>query len=280
MAEALIKLGQGCFSLTFLWQYKNKEYVLKCPACSGDAGRREWFHHIQKEILFLNEYAPKQRQIILPKVIEISDKYLVQNKVEGVPLTKEVYENLSLCEQKEIAKRMARFFFLLHKKTARNVSGCPKNTVRLKNYLTNLDADELFLYKNCNSVLKKNPCFCGQSCLCISDLKASHILYNPKNKQVGMVDFGTIHFDFPESEFVLKNPIRSHLSLKMMKDIVNAYNMLQKTDLISWERVKSFLFLYALKEVYSGFTNKSISSREKKRLKGIFSDFTKKLQRI
>lgn len=280
MAEDLKKIGQGCFSLTFLWRLKNREYVLKTPSRKGKVARRDWLYHVQKEILFLDKYVPKQRQIVLPKVIEKSEDYLVQEKINGIPLTEEVYESLSLSEQQEIAKRIAHFFFILHQKTEKSIPVHPTNKIILRNCLKHFNVDELSLYKNCNSVLKKIPCSSRKSCLCISDLKANHVLYNPKDKQLGMVDFGTIHFDFAESEFVLKNPIRSHLSLQMMKEVIEAYNALQKTNLISLERIKSFLFLYALKEIYGGYANKSVSSSEKKRLKGIFSDFAKKVQRL
>ena len=82
------------------------------------------------------------------------------------------------------------------------------------------------------------------------------------------------------SEFILKNPIRSHLSLRMFKDVINVYNSLQKTNVIIWERIKSYLILYALKEVYTPYLNKEILPLEKERLRKILYEFVEKVERL
>ena len=181
--KTLKKLGGGCFSLTFLLHLKNKEYVLKCPSQKGRFSHKRWFFHIQKEILFLKEYVPRQRQIVLPKIIEVSDDYIIQKKIEGVPLTEELYERLSLSEQKNIVKQLAFFFFKLHQKTAQDISVNSPKGMFLRGIQKFFDKDELYLYKTYRLLLKKNPQSYVYSCLCISDLKSSHILYNLKTKK-------------------------------------------------------------------------------------------------
>ena len=277
---ALKKLGNGCFSLTFLWRLRKKEYVLKCPAQKGHFVYKKWFFHVQRENLFLKEYAPKQQEIVLPKMVEMFDHYVVQKKIEGIPLTAQVYAHLPLLEQQKVTQQLAHFFFKLHKKTIQHISDKPKNRVILGKCLNFLDEEEKCFYQEARALLRKNPLTCTFSCLCITDLKANHILYNPKTKKVGMVDFGSIHFDFPESEFIVKNPIRSQLSLQMMKNVIEAYNMLQKKEIVSLKRIKGYLSLYALNEIYSGYVNKILLPSEKKRLKKISLDFFQKLKQL
>ena len=276
----LKKLGQGTFSLTFLWYLKKKVYVLKCPLKKRGPFYKKWFFHTQQEILFLKKYAPKQNKITLPKIEEYSDTFILQQKVEGIPLTKRVYDVLSEKEQEVIAYQLADFFIKLHKKV--NFKKVIKNTKKnsFSKYNQLLDEDEKETLKKYKYLLKKNPLSETFPCLCITDLKAEHILYNKKNKKLGLVDFGSFHFSLPEDEFILKNPIRSHLSMKMLKNTIEAYNLKKGYPAISLKRIKAYLILFSVQEVYDCYKKGKITQSEKKRVKCILFDFLKEIERI
>ena len=281
MAEKSIlkKLGQGNFSLTFFWCFKKKEYILKCPLQKGGAFYKKWFSHIQKEILFLNKYAPKRTRILLPHIVDVSDSILVQEKVQGIPLTEEIYHKLPIDHRKKIEIQLANFFAKLHTKNILNTARKKKDIFSNK-WLKFLDKDEKILYKKYIKILKANPYRPSHLCLCITDLKAKHILLNFEKQQLGLVDFGSIHFTFPEDEFILENPIRSHLSIEMLKNVLVAYNHKKGVNKISLVRVRCYLILFAIQEIYRCYEFEGISQAEKVRVKNILFDFVCKVENI
>ena len=278
--STLKKSGQGSFSLTFFWDFGKKKYILKCPLQRGKIFYKKWRDHIQKEILFLNQYAPKQKEVVLPKIVEFSDSFFIQKKVEGVSLTADVYQKLSVSEQHKTAGDLATFYKKLHQQTRQDFQPKPFRNIVPKKYQNLFDEEEKAVYKKYIALLKKNPVDKTFSCLCIGDLKSTHILYDSSKQKIGLIDFGTVRFDAPETEFILKNPIRSHLSFGMLKDVICQYNALCGGKTVSPIRIKCFLILYAMVEVYGGCVGMKICPHEKRRLKSILFDFIANIEQI
>lgn len=278
--STLRKSGQGSFSLAFFWCLGKKKYILKCPLQKGKLFYKKWRDHVQKEVLFLNQYAPKQKQVVLPEIVEFSDSFFVQKKVEGVPLTADVYQKLSASEQHKIARDLAIFYKKLHQQTRQDFRAKSFRSIVPKKCQDLFDEEEKAVYKKYTALLKKNPVDKTFSCLCVGDLKSTHILYDLSKQKVGLIDFGTIRFNAPETEFILKSPIRSHLSLRMLKDVICQYNILCKAEIVFLIRIKCFLILYAMVEVYSGCAGMKICPREKRRLNSILFDFIANVEQI
>ena len=271
------RLSEGCFSIAFQWNLEGRSYVVKYPLKKEGDTYRYWLAHMEREILFLNIYAHGQCSVILPKIMEVSDTCVVQTKVDGIPLTEAIWQRFSPAERQKIVRQLAGFFRKLHRQTDFNWP-FEHDVPNFEKCFACWDADEIQLYRRYSSMLNKMSVSTAKPCLCITDWKDNHILYNPEAQTIGWVDFGSAHLDFPENEFVLKNPIRSHLSLEMMRDIIDQYNRGCRSTLVSWERIKCHLVLYALNEVYGDCVNEIIPPKEKKRMKKILFDFVRKVE--
>jgi len=271
-------LGQGGFSLTFLWLLGRNCYIVKCPLKKGHFALKRWFFHIYREVLFFEKYVPKQRKIALPNIVEFTGSALIQQKVPGVPLTESLYEGLPVSEQINIAHQLAEFLAKLHKKTATK-GFSQTHRIFLSPYRSLFDKQVKELYQKYSLALKKNPSAQEKGCLCITDWKSSHIFYDKKNKKLGLVDFGLVHFTHPENEFMWENPIRSHLSLKMLRFMIDEYNRFKKSKPLSLERIKSGLVLWAIREMYKCYVEDKIPDFNKRKLKKMLFDFVAKVEK-
>ncbi len=270
-------MKKGCFSLVVSWPKKDSPYILKCPLLKGPLARQKWFAHVQREKIFLGKYAPKRSGVILPKIMDYSEYAQIQTKISGVPLTEDVYQSLPRTDRLKIAKQLASFFLKLHQKTKMQANIKRKN-ISVRSCQHFFDQDEKTLCLKCQTALKR---YCPKTslCICITDLKAEHILFNQKTKRVGLVDFGAAQVAFPEDEFKLLNPIRSHMSLDMLKQIILTYNKQGGCEAIPVEFIKYNLILGAMKEIYETYKGRVISDQEKKRVKKILFDFVAKVEK-
>lgn len=272
-------IGSGSFSLSFLWQRNRESYILKFPKSKHRKSYKEWLSHIQREHYFLKECAPKTKAALLPRIIECTKDSFVQTKIEGAPLTQELYQALSSQEQSHIVQNLATFFILLHQKTSTDKDVLKAKRIYLSPSLKQcLDPEEISLFKRYANSLRKTKTPSSPACICLTDLKADHILYDRRTQKLGLIDFGSIRYGTPEDEFKLENPVRSHLSLKMIKDIISVYN--SQKEAISVQRIKCFLILSLIKEVYGCYKNRKISFDEKSRLKKIILDYKDKIENI
>ena len=160
--------------------------------------------NLKKEINIL-KFLEGKLTLQIPKVLYVGEPneifpyyFCGQSKIEGVPLSPEIYEELSLEDEEQLAKDLANFLHELHhipfnEYRENTIDNFKKDYEKLKELVYD-KLDEITKQKIDNMYMElfNNSDFLNcENSLIHNDFSCNNIMFNPNTKRVsGIIDFG------------------------------------------------------------------------------------------
>ena len=259
-------LDAGANSVVYEDTIDGKNVVIK--SCRNPENNDGWLFSAYKEYKMLSALDTEKFSASVP-AMEIKEGEngvtIIQSKVEGTFLSKDIFLSLSKEEQKLIAKQIAEVMYAIHNldtediaKTTNNGFVPTKNAQksnsdkyfkgRYSEYIDSLDGfvpheTKLILDKFIKEKFDTLESVNTHVAPIHNDIRYSNILYDRGNKRVGVIDFGGCEVNDIYHDFASIG-LPSSLGFEAQKQIIEEYNKLLVADnkdyQISYQTAKAY----------------------------------------
>lgn len=250
-------IGEGYDSKSYLI---NDEYLFKF-AKHDDA--RNSYQREFKILSFLKDNF--KSNIKIPKINFFDESGIMGYKIiEGLPLTKEIYESMSDDEKNNLHISIANFLKSLHnldvsklREFENNLHDSYKSDLELlrEKIFPELNKKEQEYIENfIANILNNHKMFEAKKCLCHNDLSANHILIDENKKISGIIDFGDscIIEDYRDFMYLLEES-EEEVGVNFGLSILEKYDYQDKNLAISYAKLNNEY--YPIETIVYGIEN-------------------------